>query len=84
MLELFSHGSDENPANSRPVHVTMQVDDVKAAFVRAIASGAAGVGEPVVMTLDSAPIRLTVQSAFVRTPGGAVLEFIRVPEDKEE
>lgn len=84
MVELFSHGSDTEPADSRYMHFAMQVDDAKVAFDKAIAAGASCVMEPAVRKLDSYPVRLTVQCAFVRTPGGADLEFFRVLSAEEE
>lgn len=83
MVELFSLGTDEPAENSRYIHFAMHVDDVESAYRRAIAAGASPVMEPSVKPLDSAPVKLTLNCAFVRAPGGEEIEFIRVLDAKE-
>ena len=56
---------------------------MEAAYNRAIASGAESVMVPSVKPLDSAPLKLTLNCAFVRAPGGEEVEFIRVLEAQE-
>ena len=56
----------------------MQVADVEAAYNCAIAAGAASVKVPAVVPVASVPVKLTLQCAFVRAPGGYELEFFRI------
>ena len=84
MIELFSGGSEETAVNGRFIHFAMQVDDVETAFNKAIAAGASCVRPVATVSVDSHPIRLTLQCGFVRTPGGADLEFFRVLKVNEE
>ena len=84
MVEIFSLGSDEPAVNNRFIHFALHVDDVEAAYNRAIAAGAETVLAPFVKPLPSEPVKLTLNCAFVRTPGGAEVEFIRVLEAKED
>jgi hypothetical protein len=84
MVELFSGGSDEAAAGERFIHFAMQVDDVEIAFRKAIEAGASCVRPVSTVSLDSHPVRLTVQCGFSRTPGGAELEFFRVLKAEKE
>ena len=83
MVEVFSLGSDEPAVNNRFIHFALHVDDVTDAYNKAIAAGAESVMAPFVKPLDSAPVKLTLNCAFVRAPGGEEIEFIRVPEAVE-
>lgn len=83
MVELFSLGTEEAPVNSRFIHFAMHVHDVEDAYNKAIAAGAEPVMVPFVKPLDSSPVKLTLNCAFVRAPGGEELEFIRVVEAEE-
>ena len=78
MIELFSAGKTEDPANQRYIHFALHVDDVQAAYERAISAGASSIMEPSVKPLASHPVKLTLNCAFVRAPGGEEIEFIRV------
>ena len=78
MVELFSLGSEESPENARFIHFAMHVDDVEDAYHKALKAGAEPIMEPSVKPLDSEPVKLTLNCAFVRAPGGEELEFIRV------
>ena len=78
MLELFSAGTEDAPQNNRFIHFAMQVDDVEAAYAKAIKAGGTMILAPSVRPIASSPVRLTLHCAFVRTPGGAEVEFIRV------
>ncbi len=80
MLELFSLGPDEEQANARYIHFAFHVEDVEMAYNRAIAAGAETIMEPAVCSVPSAPVALTLNCAFVRSPGGAEMEFIRILE----
>ncbi len=77
MAELFAGGSEETEKGNRYIHFAFSVDDVEAAFARAIAAGASEISAPKIHAIPSAPVALTLQCAFVRTPGGAEVEFIR-------
>jgi len=83
MVELFSLGTEEAPVNNRFIHFAMHVHDVADAYNKAIAAGAESVMEPSVKPLASEPVKLTLNCAFVRAPGGEELEFIRVVEAEE-
>jgi catechol 2,3-dioxygenase-like lactoylglutathione lyase family enzyme len=84
MVELFSGGSDDAAVGERFIHFAMQVDDVEIAFRKAIEAGASCVRPVSTVSLDSHPVRLTVQCGFIRTPGGAELEFFRVLKAEKE
>ena len=83
MIELFSLGSDEPECNNRFFHFAFHVADVDAAYKRAMEAGAESVMEPAVRPVPSTPVALTLNCAFVRSPGGAEFEFIRVLDAKE-
>ena len=78
MVELFSEGTEDAQTNARYIHFALHVDDVQAAYDKAIAAGASPIMEPSVKPLDSHPVKLTLNCAFVRAPGGEEVEFIRV------
>lgn len=82
-VELFSLGTEEPIENSRFLHFAMQVDDVQAAYDRALAAGAVSVKAPAVVPVNSAPAKITLQCAFVRAPGGEELEFFRIVDAVE-
>jgi len=83
MIELFSLGSEDEAVNNRFIHFAMHVDDVDAAYKKALEAGAQSVMAPAVKPLSSAPVKLTLNCAFVRAPGGEELEFIRVVSSEE-
>ena len=78
ILELFAGGA-EGP-NTNYIHFAMKVDDVDAAYATALAAGAKPKMEPKVVPLDSAPVKLTLNCAFVYGPSGEELEFFRIVE----
>ena len=82
MVELFSNGIDAAEENNRYTHFALRVPDVEASFDRAVKAGAAVVKAPAVHRLPSAPVALTLQCAFIRTPGGAEIEFVCVVDAK--
>ena len=75
ILELFAGGA-EGP-NTNYIHFAMKVDDVDAAYATAIAAGAKPKSAPKVVPLQSAPVKLTLNCAFVYGPSGEELEFFR-------
>lgn len=84
MVEIFSLGTTEPEANNRFIHFAMHTDDVDAAYRVALEAGAQPLKEPAVLPLEtSSPVKLVLNCAFVRAPGGYELEFIRVLESKE-
>ena len=56
----------------------MNVDDVDAAYETALAAGAKPKSAPVVVPLDSYPVKLTLNCAFVYGPAGEELEFFKI------
>lgn len=84
ILELFAGGSaDMHPAQY--IHFAMKVDDVDAAYETALKAGAKPKSAPNVVPVNSAPVKLTLNCAFVYGPSGEELEFFRVlsAEEKE-
>ncbi len=78
ILELFAGGKEGENANY--IHFAMKVDDVDAAYETALKAGAKPKTAPKVAPLSSAPVRLTLNCAFVYGPSGEELEFFRVLE----
>lgn len=78
ILELFAGGKEGD--NATYIHFAMKVDDVDAAYATAIAAGAKPKTAPKIAPLKSAPVRLTLNCAFVYGPSGEELEFFRVLE----
>ena len=78
ILELFAGGSAEEQANARYIHFALKVDDVDAAYAKAIEAGAKPKSAPKVVPLDSKPVRLTLNCGFVFGPSGEEVEFFRV------
>lgn len=78
ILEIFAGGSCENAANPKYIHFALKVDDVDAAYARALEIGAKEKSAPKVVPLDSAPVKLTLNCAFVYGPSGEEVEFFRV------
>ena len=62
----------------RYIHYAMKVDDVDAAYNTAIAAGAKPKTAPKVVPLDSHPVKLTLNCAFVYGPSGEELEFFKI------
>ena len=79
-IELFAGGAEG--ANTNYIHFAMKVDDVDAAYEAALKAGAKSKTAPLVAPLDSAPIKLTLNCAFVYGPAGEELEFFRILEQK--
>ena len=76
-IELFANGSDEFSENGKWQHFALCVDDVDAAFERALAAGFAPYVLPKVVPLPSTPAGVTINVAFVMGPDGEQLEFFR-------
>ena len=78
ILELFACGQEAPAACPRYIHFAMKVDDVDAAYEAALKAGAKPKSEPKVVPLDSKPVKLTLNCAFVYGPGGEELEFFKI------
>lgn len=76
ILELFAGGREGD--NTNYIHFAMKVDDVDAAYETALAAGAKPKQAPKVVPLNSAPVKLTLNCAFVYGPSGEELEFFRI------
>lgn len=82
ILELFAGGEKIESTNNGYIHFAVKVDDVDAAFNRAIEYGATVMSEPKVVPLDSAPVKLTLNCGFVYGPSGEQIEFFKVVDAK--
>ena len=78
IVELFAGGSDRETVDPKYIHFAMNVDDVDAAYETALAAGAKPKSAPVVVPLDSSPVKLTLNCAFVYGPAGEELEFFKI------
>lgn len=79
-IELFSNGSGKEEQDSRYIHLAFKVDDVEAAYNKAIAAGAKPHILPKTVTVNSAPTNILINCAFVIAPGGEQLEFFKATE----
>ncbi|MBE6625578.1 MAG: VOC family protein [Ruminococcaceae bacterium] len=82
IVELFAGGNDKESVDPKYIHFAMCVDDVDAAYEAALKAGAKPKTAPLVAPLDSAPIKLTLNCAFVYGPAGEELEFFKILEQK--
>jgi catechol 2,3-dioxygenase-like lactoylglutathione lyase family enzyme len=78
ILEVFAGGSNAQAADPKYIHFALKVDDVDAAYAKALAIGAKEKSAPKVVPLDSAPVKLTLNCAFVYGPSGEEVEFFRI------
>lgn len=78
ILELFAGGNNYESTDAGYIHLAMKVDDVDAAYARAIEFGAREKSKPKVVPLDSKPVKLTLNCGFVYGPSGEEIEFFRV------
>ncbi len=76
-IELFSNGTAEEEANNRYTHLALAVDDVDAAFEKALSLGAKPHIYPKVVETHSTSNSVIINCAFVIGPGGEQLEFFR-------
>ena len=82
IVELFAGGNDKESIDPKYIHFAMKVDDVDAAYEAALKAGAKPKTAPLVAPLDSAPVKLTLNCAFVYGPAGEELEFFKILEQK--
>ena len=78
ILELFAGGTADEQANAKYIHFALKVDDVDAAYAKAIEAGAKPKSAPKVVPLDSKPVKLTLNCGFVFGPSGEEVEFFRI------
>ena len=78
ILELFAGGEECKGGNAGYIHFALKVDDVDAAYKRALEYGAREKSAPKVVPLDSAPVKLTLNCGFVYGPSGEEIEFFKV------
>ncbi len=78
ILELFAGGGDQLSENGKWLHFAMCVDDVDAAYERALAAGAKTHIPPKNVELDSKPYKMTIRIAFVTGFDNEQLEFFKV------
>lgn len=76
-MELFANGSDEFSANGKWIHFAMAVEDVDAAYERALGAGFVTKTAPKVVQLPSSPEPISINIAFVKGPDGEEVEFFR-------
>ena len=78
ILELFAGGEECKGGNAGYIHFALKVDEVDAAYKRALEYGAREKSAPKVVPLDSAPVKLTLNCGFVYGPSGEEIEFFKV------
>lgn len=76
-IELFGDGSDEIPAIGKWEHFALGVEDVDAAFEKAVSIGAVPRTPPMSVKLNAQPAPFTIRIAFVKGPDGETIEFFR-------
>ena len=76
-IELFGDGNDEIPAIGKWEHFAMGVDDVDAAYEKALSIGAAPRTAPMTVKINAQPAPFTIRIAFVKGPDGETLEFFK-------
>ena len=77
-IELFSNGGDEYCECGKYAHLALSVDDVDAAYERALSLGGKPLTPPKSVPLDSVPTKTTIRIAFVHGPSGEQLEFFKM------
>lgn len=82
ILELFAGGESYTASLAGYIHFALRVDDVDAAYKRALEAGAREKSAPKVVTLESSPVKLTINCGFVYGPSGEEIEFFRVIDAK--
>ena len=78
ILELFAGGNADEQQNAKYIHFALKVDDVDAAYAKAIEAGAKPKSAPKVVPLNSKPVKLTLNCGFVFGPSGEEVEFFRI------
>ena len=78
ILELFAGGENYTAAPAGYIHFALRVDDVDAAYARALEAGAREKSAPKTVALASSPVKLTIRCGFVYGPSGEEIEFFKV------
>ena len=81
-IEIFANGGEEFSENGKWIHFAMHVDDVDAAYEKALSAGAVPMTPPKTVELLSRPCLATIRVAFVCGPDGEQIEFFRELEDQ--
>lgn len=76
ILEIFGNGTDKPEENVRFGHLALAVDDVEAAYEKALSAGATIHKQPSSLNIPSNP-PMPIQVAFVKGPDGEILEFFK-------
>lgn len=79
-IELFSNGTGKEEQDSRYIHLAFKVDDVEAAYNKAIAAGGKPHILPKSVPVNSEPTNIVINCAFVIAPGGEQVEFFKATE----
>ena len=77
-IEIFANGGEAFASNGKWIHFAFKVDDVDAAYAKALEAGAKPKSAPKVVPLDSKPVKLTLNCGFVFGPSGEEVEFFRI------
>ena len=78
ILELFAGGNANETVDAKYIHFALKVDDVDAAYKKALEIGAKPKSEPKVVPLDSKPLKVTLNCGFVYGPSGEEVEFFKI------
>jgi glyoxylase I family protein len=77
-VEIFAGGNPAtSPAEGSIMHFALRTGDCDAALERARAAGARVTVEPKSVNIPARPAPVVVRIAFVRSPGGEVIEFFQ-------
>ncbi len=76
-IELFGDGGDQFAEEGKWVHFALGVDDVDAAYEKAISIGAESQMAPGNIELNAEPRPMTIRIAFVKGPDREIIEFFR-------
>ena len=76
-VEVFAGGPPPGESNGAILHFAVRTDDCDSALEAARAAGAEVTREPYDVTVDSRPEPMNLRIAFVRAPGGEIIEFFQ-------
>ncbi len=79
-IELFSNGSGKEEQDPRFIHLAFKVDNVEEAYNKAVAAGGKPLIAPKTVPVESEPVKIVINCAFVIAPGGEQLEFFKADE----
>ena len=75
-VEIFAKGAEKAP-DGQIIHLALRTDDCDALTQRAVAAGAVVTMQPKDVTIAAKPAPVLVRIAFVKAPGGEVIEFFQ-------